>query len=132
MAEASYPQLSILVVLTRAITPIRPCLVYGRKEPRSMWSPDTRKRQRPERDVSWQTPLLNGDIQVIYQEDRLDTPNPSYPYPDPRVDDPQRYYLGMWNEGVFEPMAQLLYDFDVRRFLVGFSRLEEEPGNTDP
>lgn len=97
-----------------------------------MWSANTRKRERPGREVSWHTPLLNGDIQVIYEEDRLSAPNPCYPYPDPRLTYPQRYYLGMWNEGVFEPMMQVFYDFDVRRKLIGFDRVEEEEGNTDP
>jgi hypothetical protein len=96
------------------------------------WSADTRRRERPGRDVQWSTPLENGDIQVIYEEDRLDIPNPWYPYPDPRVTHPQRYYLGMWNEGAFEPMMQVYADFDARRFLIGFERLEEEPGNADP
>jgi hypothetical protein len=96
-----------------------------------MWSANTRRRERPGREISWKTPLNNGDIQVIYEEDCLETPNPYYPYPDPRLDHPQRYYLGMYNEGAFEPMMQVWADFDVRRFLIGFDRLEEEKDNLD-
>ena len=76
-----------------------------------MWSADTRKRERPEREALWETPLVNGDIQVLYEG--------------------HLYYLGMWNEGGFEPMAQLSHDFDVRRHLAWFDRLEEEEGNAD-
>lgn len=102
-----------------------------RGEETTTWSPDTRTRERPRREVAWKTALVNGDIQVIDEDDDLTMPNPWYPYPDPRVIHPQHYYLGMWNEGAFEPMMQLLHDFDVRRFLEGFERLEEEAGNTD-
>ncbi|GHP00657.1 hypothetical protein KSF_107040 [Reticulibacter mediterranei] len=101
-------------------------------EERTLWNPDARKRERPRREVTWKTALAHGDIQVIYEEDDLTAPNPCYPYPDPRLMHPQRYYLGMWNEGVFEPMQQLWYDFDVRRFLAGFERLEEESDNINP
>ncbi|GCE31993.1 hypothetical protein KDA_74770 [Dictyobacter alpinus] len=101
-------------------------------EERTMWSSATRTRERPRREVTWKATLANGDIQVIYEEDDLMAPNPFSPYLDPRLVHPQRYYLGMWNEGVFEPMTQLLHDFDVRRFLRGFERMEEENGNTDP
>lgn len=97
-----------------------------------LWSPDTRRRERLGRIIIWQAVLMNGDVQVIYEEDDLSLPNPFYPSPDPRLCHPQRYYLGIWNEGVFEPMAQLWHDFDVRRFLVGYARLEEEQGMSDP
>ncbi len=78
----------------------------------TLWSADTNKRERPQREVFWETLLHNRDIQVIYEE--------------------EQYYLGMWNEGAFEPITQVSADFDVRRFLVGFTRLEEEVGNTNP
>jgi len=64
--------------------------------------------------------MVNGDIQVIFEEDC----QPSAHW--------QCYYLGMWNEGVFEPMMQVWHDYDVRRFLKGFARREEEAANTDP
>lgn len=110
------------------------------------WSPDTRVRERPMRQVAWKTPLLNGDVQVIYEPDDLSKPLSSLyhaagqplPYPyhtgrwsDPRLDHPQNYYLAMWNEGVWCPMKQVFYDFDVRFTIEGFERIEEEAGNTD-
>jgi hypothetical protein len=90
-----------------------------------MWSADTRKRERPLREVVWRTPPLNGDIQVLAEEDL-------WPIEFHVAGLPLRYYLGMWNEGSFVPMAQFLHDFDVRRHLAGFKRLEEEEGNADP
>lgn len=112
-----------------------------------MWSPDTRARERPRREVEWKTPLLNGDIQVIFEPDDMNVPlsalyhlvNQPLPFSyyqkrwtDPRLSHPQNYYLAMWDEGAWAPMKQVRYDFDVRRSIDGFERIEDEEENTDP
>src|SRR5450631_4271878 len=82
------------------------------------WSTHTRKRERPVREVDWTTPLRNGDIQVIYEYDTTPVSHPSFV---------QNYYMSMYSEGEWHPMAQLKYDFDVCRHAKGFERIEMDP-----
>lgn len=92
------------------------------KEKTTAWSTDTRRGERPEREVQWAAALYNGDVQVLYEEDTR--PNVS-------AGCHRNYYISMWDEGAFVPMFQCEHDLDTRRFIEGFARIEEEPGNID-
>lgn len=81
------------------------------------WCTHTRKRERPDHEPIWDIPLRNGDIQVIYEPDTL---------PEEVTGHFQQYYMAMYSEGEWHPMAQLACGFDVRRHLAGFERIEQE------
>jgi len=95
-----------------------------------MWSSRAKKYQRPKREVFWNTQPRNGDIQIIYEFEG----DPGLL--DPHVHNPRacesRYFLGLYNEGFFEPLLQPFYEFDAKRFLFrGYVCIEEEEGNTN-
>lgn len=81
------------------------------------WSTYTHMRERPVREVAWDRALRNGDIQVIYEPDTI---------PEEVTGHFQNYYMAMYNEGEWHPMAQVACDFDVYRRIAGFERIEQE------
>lgn len=93
------------------------------------WHPDTHRSERPEVQPEWATPLQNGDLQVIFTTQRYG----GYRLSTEREGDPRyRYFMAIWNEGYWHPVAQPAADFDATRHLEGthcIERLNEDPSS---
>lgn len=92
----------------------------------SPWHSDTYRSERPDAQLGWATPLQNGDLQVLYAIQRYG----GYRLSTEREGDPRyRYFIAIWNEGYWHPVAQPAADYDAERHLKGthcIERLDED------